>query len=630
MSDKERLLNTLKDLSDEEFKEFKWFLQQTDILVGFQAIPKNQLENADRLDTVDKIIQTFSHQSVEVVKLVFKKINRNDLVEKLSSISPGAQGESPSKPTDLLLNPPVDRAPNTNTSSKYDNIICKVKIHSGSPAVYRLKPKKENIESLTRMTLGEKNPNNKNKTILLVGETGTGKSTLINALVNYTMGVEWEDDVWFQIVEDEKRSQSESQTSDVMVYQIFGFEDKTLPYSLTIIDTPGYGDTRGQNHDDIVSQRLLDLFQSTDGVHEIDAVGLVMKASENRLSDRLRYIFDSVVYPFGKDMEKNIVALITHSDGRTPKNPLQAVEAAMIKCARNEKNQPVHFLFNNRQDEDRTEDIKVLKRADATTTEGMIQFTKFLEKTAPQNMEKTMDVLTERTILTTCIQNLQEKIESIEKKQRIKKENQALLKKHKQDIKDNKEYKINQKSVIKVKEPIDGGENWWMLGLYGALCCTKCKKTCHYPCKCIFHAVFCEIIDFNDACKSCGCNESYHVKETWRYVEKEITSKVTVKAMKEKYEKGRAGFDKAKSLLETLEKEIEKLQKEKHQWLEKSFEHVVKLEQIALKVDSVSTRDHLDFLIKRMKDTAKKRKLEEMKSRADDNEGTTGAGNAKN
>ena len=93
MSVKGVLLKTLEDLSDEEFKKFKWFLQDPDILVGFQAIPKNQLENADRLDTVDKIIQTFSHQSVEVVKLVLKKVDRNDLVEKLSSTSPGAQGK---------------------------------------------------------------------------------------------------------------------------------------------------------------------------------------------------------------------------------------------------------------------------------------------------------------------------------------------------------------------------------------------------------------------------------------------------------------------------------------------------------------------------------------------------------
>ncbi|XP_028457873.1 uncharacterized protein LOC114571216 [Perca flavescens] len=620
MSVKEELLKILKGLSDEEFKEFKWFLQDPDILVGFQAIPKNQLECADRLDTVDKIIQTFSHQSVEVVKKVLKKINRNDLVEKLSSITPGTQGES--QPTNLLLNPPVDRAQNTNTSSKYDNIPCKFVI-PGSPAIHQLIPKKENIGTVTRMTLGEKNPNKINKTILLVGETGTGKSTLINALVNYAMGVKWEDNVWFKIVEEEKRSQSESQTSDVIVYQIFGFEDKTLPYSLTIIDTPGYRDTRGQNHDDIVSQRLLDLFQSEDGVHEINAVGLVLKASENRLNDRLKYIFDSVVYPFGKDMEKNIVALITHSDGVTPENALRALEAAMIKYARNAKNQAVHFLFNNCQDQDRTENMRALKFAYETTTEGMIQFTKFLAKTAPQKMQKTVDVLTERTILTTCIQNLQERIRSIELKQRIEKENQALLKKHEQDIKDNKEYTIEHKSIRKVKKDIKGGKKLWV-NKNGSLCCTKCEENCHYPCKLVRQA-----IDSNDTCKSCGCNESYHVKETWRYVEEEITSKVTVKAMKEKYEKGRAGFDKAKSLLETLEKEIDKLQKEKDQLLEESFQHVIKLKQIALKVDAVSTRDHLDFLIERMKDTVKKRKLEEMKSRADDNEGTTGAGNAK-
>ncbi|XP_031177004.1 septin-7-like, partial [Sander lucioperca] len=339
----------------------------------------------------------------------------------------------------------------TNTSSRYDNITCKVLIQSGSPAVYQLIPKKEKIGSLTRMTLGEKDPNKKNKTILLVGETGTGKSTLINALVNYAMGVEWEDDVWFQIVEEEKRSQSESQTSDVIVYQIFGFEDNPLPYSLTIIDTPGYGDTRGIEHDDIISQRLLDLFQSEDGVDEINAVGLVMTASENRLNDRLKYIFNSVISLFGKDLEKNIVALITHSDGRTPKNVLKALGDANIKCAKNKDGEPVHFMFNNHQSREKTKKNKdALKGAWEVTMTHMGEFADFLIKQSPQTLKTTVEVLHLQIRLTACINNLQDRIKEIELKQEEIQQTQAGLKKHEEEMKNNENFTIEVDEVYKV------------------------------------------------------------------------------------------------------------------------------------------------------------------------------------
>ncbi|XP_053195566.1 uncharacterized protein LOC128379953 [Scomber japonicus] len=517
----------------------------------------------------------------------------------------------------------------SNASSRYQDIISKSTLISpGSPAVYQLRPKKEKFGSLTRKTAGEKNLNKENKTILLVGETGTGKSTLVNALVNYTMGVKFEDNIWFEIVEDEKRSQSVSQTSDVITYEIFGYEDETLPYSLTIIDTPGFGDTRGIERDDIVSQRLFDLFRSVDGVHELSVVGLVLKASENRVSDRLSYILDSVTSLFGKSIEENIVALITHSDGLTPENVLKALEAANIKCPKNEDKQPVHFLFNNCQNIQRTEETEfALENAWRLTEKGMKQFTDLLKESKPQKLKTTVEVLNSRISLTACIHNLQERIQLIELKQRQIQQTEEGLRKHEEEMKKNEEFTVEVEEVYKEKELIKGGM-WggFKIGgvldispllFKGAVTCNKCKENCHYPgCTMALSPSWCEVMK-DGYCTSCTgkCHESDHVKEEWIYVNKTRKVKKTLQDMKEK----------KKDLMKNLQTEMEELTVEKIKLLDEVYQHVEHLEQIAMNVNSLSTHVHLDFLIEKMKergDTEKVKKLEEMKSRRD--EGTRG------
>ncbi|KAM4720607.1 uncharacterized protein FYW61_015961 [Anableps anableps] len=493
-----------------------------------------------------------------------------------------------------------------NGTTKYKDIISKsILISSGPPAVYQVKPKKEMIETLTKVTVGEKNLNKTNRTVLLVGETGAGKSSLINALANYAMGVKFEDEVWFQVVDEEKKHQTQSHTTDVIVYEIFGYEDETLPFSLTIIDTPGYGDTRGNEYDAIVSERLLDLFGSEDGVLEVNGVGLVMKASDNRLNDRLCYIFNSVMSLFGKNIVNKIVALITHSDGRKPENVLKALEKKGIKCARNEDNEAVYFLFNNRQQDDRADDTEYLMHLNKISERGFTEFTDFLEQSAPQRLMTTTEVLKERKQLTACIQNLKEIIKVTEQKETESKQIKEALKR----AEEKRNCMVMVDEVYKEKIPIKDG-SWNLFYKEKAVCCTVCEENCHYPCTRGLNPEGCEIIR-GGRCTVCTgkCPVSAHVKENWMYEAKTRKVQKPSQELKQMYDN-----------LSSFSNQLKEFLTQKAQLVVEAYQHIVRLEEIALNVNSEYTYRHLPFLIEKMKekgDTEKLKKLEDIKIRMD-------------
>ncbi|XP_051796555.1 NACHT, LRR and PYD domains-containing protein 3-like [Acanthochromis polyacanthus] len=90
----EVLLGILQDLGAEEFKEFKFFLWQKGALEDFPAIPKCDLENADRMDTVDEMLKTYCINTMKVTVMVLAKISKNDLVQNIP--------ETMKKPAEIL------------------------------------------------------------------------------------------------------------------------------------------------------------------------------------------------------------------------------------------------------------------------------------------------------------------------------------------------------------------------------------------------------------------------------------------------------------------------------------------------------------------------------------------------
>lgn len=84
------VLHILDELAEEEFKRFKFYLQEHDILEGNKAIPRVNLERADRVDTVKRMMEIYTTEVLEITKEILIRMSRNDLVQMCSS---GPEGQ---------------------------------------------------------------------------------------------------------------------------------------------------------------------------------------------------------------------------------------------------------------------------------------------------------------------------------------------------------------------------------------------------------------------------------------------------------------------------------------------------------------------------------------------------------
>ena len=62
-------------------------------------------------------------------------------------------------------------------------------------------------DKIRSYTLGDKNPMKAMKYIMMVGMTGAGKSLQINNLINYILGVNYDDDFRFKLILEEEELQ---------------------------------------------------------------------------------------------------------------------------------------------------------------------------------------------------------------------------------------------------------------------------------------------------------------------------------------------------------------------------------------------------------------------------------------
>ncbi|XP_036439673.1 uncharacterized protein LOC118817087 [Colossoma macropomum] len=536
----------------------------------------------------------------------------------------------------------------SDASSSLNDLIKKSQqLSPGPPALYRLYTTRSNLDKdgkIRKWTFGQKYGNLQNKTILMVGETGTGKTTLINTMVNYFLGVKFEDKVWFEITEEENRDQRESQTSEVTVYEIISEEKLS---SLTIIDTPGYGDTRGIDKDTEIPRNLRDLFLHGTGVKDLDAVCLVLKASKNRISDSQRYIFEGVLSLFGKDIEDIIVLFITHSDGGPPTNALEAIKREKIPCCYDNDDEPVHFIFNNRQSEKQTKKYEHFSKSSWEMGERSLEeFFEFTKSRQRKSLTMTVSVLKEHMQLEACVESLKERIKYREAKQSELTDVQEALKLNKEKIEKDKNFPFTVTTVYKEKVGITD-VSWKDRNVTS---CYECEENCHeYGCWIAINANWCEVMK-SRRCAVCKCPDSKHVREGKKYVIKKREDVVTFDQLNKKYSttnKDKTSYDedRFKKLETEQEKSLEMIEEmtdleinlkkllaeneeEKKSSVKDAYVAIIKLSEIALKPDSAFTIQYLDFLIPRVEEVGTAewvQKLRDMQKTAAAKESTESA-----
>uniref|UniRef100_A0A8K9UCD1 Fibronectin type-III domain-containing protein n=2 Tax=Oncorhynchus mykiss TaxID=8022 RepID=A0A8K9UCD1_ONCMY len=570
-----------------------------------------------------KSVKTINNQMWHTIKTT----TREGILEGLEadtaysirvSANCGKAGNSLPSPETVLTTLRVsDPQPKTSksTGAKSEEFLKKSKkVEKGNPSIHllNLEQKYGVSDSFNQYTFGRKVEQRNNTVILLLGATGAGKTTLVNVMINYILGVKWEDCYRFKLINEvTNRSQAESQTVVVTSYELYNQPGFQIPYSLTIIDTPGFGDTRGMAHDKLVTQKVKDFLCNPLGINHIDAVCFVVQAPLVRLSPSQRYIFDSILSIFGKDVAENILMLVTFVDGKHIP-VLEAIKAANLPCKKDKKGLPTHFKFNSSflflkemasssEDDDFDDDHKAqCPEQWRSTFKEIKKFFQALESIESKDLTLTKKVLEERELLEKTMTCLTPQITAgLSKLSEIKSFKQCLENED-ENMKQNKHFET-EVNVLQVKRS--------KLAQDFATNCKICNFTCH---TCCFlpnedDIKSCAVMDDDGNCTICPekCSSNDHDREQVLLTYETKTEKKTIQELKDNFMKAWGKSMETKEMLDKLEDEFHMIHDALMNLITQSSDCLKRLNDVALKPSSLSTMEYIEMLIRTEEDEHK-------------------------
>lgn len=482
-------------------------------------------------------------------------------------------------------------------------------LQHGSPSMYKPHMRDEMSREnsmISRKSIGRpcRNGHGENERVfLVVGATGAGKSTLINGMANYMFGVEWKDNFRFKLItEDDKLTQADSQTNDITAYTFHAMEGSPIPYTFTVIDTPGFGATEGLKRDKKITEQIKEFFSipPPEGIDHLDGIGFVVQSSQSRLTKTQEYIFDSILSIFGKDVAQNIFMMLTFADGQRPP-VLEAIKKAEIPST-------VFFKFNNSalfadnspdpESSDSNFDEMFWKMGAGSFKKFFVEFPKYQSV----SLRLTKEVLQEREQLQILLESLNDQIKLGLNQIEEMHQEELVLQQHEAKIKANKDFTYQVDMVKPSYICLEG------TGQHTTTCVTcnmTCHKSCGIPLDC--NKSGCWAMNKFGNCRICSrkCNWSEHRNLPYLIEYTVVTETRTFEDLKQKYHKAVKGKATAEKMMRSLEESLQKVHLQVLTMIKQAQHSVRRLDEIALKPNPLTEVEYIEVLIESEKRGAK-------------------------
>ena len=253
--------------------------------------------------------------------------------------------------------------------------------------------------------------------MLFVGKTGDGKSTAINALFNIIKGIKLEDKYRFILIKEKEKEkgQAVSQTDGVHLYYIKDYKNNPI----IIIDTQGYGDTRGILFDKKIDEAFRYVFSNI--INHINVVGMIVKATNNRIDVLTKYIFSCITKLFAGDISENVILLATHANRDCiKKEPIFAETIKTEVDFLEKKDKKWWYAFDST--------LMFESDIDKLTTFSFSELKDFYEeKLCPKDIKQTFEIFHHRRELKKLIKKIKNIFQSLKRLQNNMNSNDTFM-----------------------------------------------------------------------------------------------------------------------------------------------------------------------------------------------------------